>query len=233
MIHPETELRYINHKKGRGVFATGFIPKGTVTYVKDALEIEIPPGDPRLENADYRQVIDTYTFMDPDGIRVLSWDHAKYVNHCCQCNTMSTGYGFEIAIRDIAPGEEITDEYGLFNCDIPMTLDCPMAPCRRQVCGRDLDDYYPEWDRVVMEALLYFHQVEQPLLKYLDVDVLTAVNAYLVDGRYQSVYALKYPRPGEADGAVCRWSVSANRPTARQKMEVVGDAGFEPATPAV
>ncbi|MEX0823486.1 MAG: SET domain-containing protein-lysine N-methyltransferase, partial [Balneolaceae bacterium] len=98
MIHPHTELRFVNQKKGRGVFATRFILKGTITYVKDELEIEIPPDDPRLADPAYRDIIETYSYIDRDGTMVISWDHAKYVNHCCQCNTMSTGYGFEIAI---------------------------------------------------------------------------------------------------------------------------------------
>lgn len=203
MIHPDTELRHINHTKGRGIFATRPIMKGTITYVKDALEIEIRPGDPRLEDADYRQVIETYAFVDPEGIRVLSWDNAKYVNHCCQCNTMSTGYGFEIAIRDIEVGEEITDEYGMFNSEHCMELECPKTPCRKRVSGSDIDHYYMEWDHLVQDALQCIHRVEQPLLRFLKPDVLVAVNAYLIDGRnYQSVHALKYPPAADTADAV-------------------------------
>lgn len=194
MIHPDTELRHINRTKGRGVFATRFIPKGTVTYVKDALEIEIGPGDPRLEDADYRQIIETYAFVDPDGIHVLSWDHAKYVNHCCQCNTMSTGYGFEIAIRDIAPSEEMTDEYGLFNFDYDMELECSKSPCRKCVSGGDVDRYHQDWDRFVKGALRRFNRVDQPLRKFIKPDVLQAVNTYLESGAgYHSVHRLRFP----------------------------------------
>ena len=45
MIHPNTQIQYINDLIGYGVFATEFIPKGTITYVKDSLELEISPAD--------------------------------------------------------------------------------------------------------------------------------------------------------------------------------------------
>jgi hypothetical protein len=38
MIHPDTELRFINEKIGHGVVATKFIPKGTITWVLDKLD---------------------------------------------------------------------------------------------------------------------------------------------------------------------------------------------------
>ena len=44
MIHPNTELRFINPVVGYGVFATDFIPEGTITYVKDSLELEVSPA---------------------------------------------------------------------------------------------------------------------------------------------------------------------------------------------
>lgn len=142
MIHPDTELQFINHKKGSGVFATKPIPKGTLTYVKDALEVVIEPGDERLSDPRYKDQIETYSFIDCDGKCVLSWDHAKYVNHCCQCNTMSTGYGFEIAIRDIDESEEITDEYSMFNFSSHMKLHCDKSPCRKLITSDDLKQYY-------------------------------------------------------------------------------------------
>jgi hypothetical protein len=37
MIHPWTELRFINDSIGYGVFATQFIPKGTIVWALDDL----------------------------------------------------------------------------------------------------------------------------------------------------------------------------------------------------
>ena len=195
MIHPDTDLRFINHNKGRGVFATKPIPKGTLTYVSDLLEIEILPDDPRLKDPKYKEIIETYSFIDRNGTRIISWDNAKYVNHCCHCNTMSTGYGFEIAIRDIAAGEEITDEYGMFNFKYDMEIECEKTPCRNLISGGDLRNYYDEWDRKVIEALKQYNSVKQPLALFLDHEVRKSLERYLETGKgYQSVKELIYDR---------------------------------------
>jgi hypothetical protein len=124
MIHPDTELRLVSEAIGYDVFATQPIPRGTVTYVKDGLEIELTSRQFERLDEVHRQIVDKYSCIDPRGKRIVSWDHARYVNHRCVCNTISTGCGFEIANRDIAAGEEITDEYGLFNLQAPMAVDC-------------------------------------------------------------------------------------------------------------
>ena len=40
MIHPKTELQFINKEIGYGVVATEFIPAGTITWVLDKLDRE-------------------------------------------------------------------------------------------------------------------------------------------------------------------------------------------------
>jgi len=192
MIHPHTELKRVNPEKGLGVFAISFIPKGTLTYVKDPLEIEINPDDPRLLDPCIKEQIETYSYMDEKGIRIISWDIAKYVNHCCHCNTMSTGYGFEIAVENIHPGDEITDEYGMFNFNQPLSLSCDKSPCRQEVCSRDLENYYKEWDQKVMEAILLLRKVEQPLADLLPDKTRQELCTFLETGKgYRSVLELK------------------------------------------
>lgn len=200
MIHPDTELKKADANKGRGIFATKKIPKGTITYVKDPLEIEIQADDPRLSNPHLKEKIETYTYIDENGTRILSWDHAKYVNHCCRCNTMSTGYGFEIAIRDIDAGEEITDEYGMFNFDYSLELSCEKDGCRMSVSGGDLDAYYREWDTKVRSALKYFTAAEQPLLSLLDKQTCEDLYKYLDTGKeYRSVLNLRYKQGNDSE----------------------------------
>lgn len=193
MMHPHTELRLINPEIGYGVFATAFIPTGTLVYVKDELEIEIPLAQYKQISPVYRQIIDKYAFIDEQGTRVLSWDHAKYVNHCCQCNTMSTGYGFEIAIRDIQPGEQITDEYGMFNMEHDLELSCSQPNCRRRVTNHDFDLYYPQWDEQIRHALASLRQVSQPLWPLVDGETAAALHQYLETGSaYRSIYTIRY-----------------------------------------
>lgn len=195
MIHPHTELRFINQNKGRGIFATKQIPKGTLTYVADDLEIEIDPDDVRLSDPRYKNIIETYSFINRDGKRIISWDNAKYVNHCCQCNTMSTGYGFEIAIRDIEKNEEITDEYGMFNFTYDMEIECDKSPCRNLISGKDLQKYHEEWDSKVKNALENYLNVEQPLALFLHTNVEKDLISYLKTGSgYKSVKDLIFER---------------------------------------
>ena len=55
MIHPHTRIHFINEEMGYGVFATQFIPKGTITYVKDSLELEITLEDYALHTPQMQQ----------------------------------------------------------------------------------------------------------------------------------------------------------------------------------
>ena len=191
MIHPSTELRHIDAQLGYGVFATERLPRGTITYVWDPLEVEIRPDDPRLAEPVLREKIERYSYIDAVGTRIVSWDHAKYVNHCCQCNTMSTAYGFEIAIRDIEAGEQITDEYGMFNMPEPMNLSCCRTPCRGQVKAGDLDQLWHAWDKKIMAALDVLELVEQPLWPLVDSVTATQVERYARWGEgYRSVREL-------------------------------------------
>ncbi|NJL73771.1 MAG: SET domain-containing protein [Saprospiraceae bacterium] len=195
MIHPNTQLRHINEQIGYGVFATHFIPKGTITYVHDALELDITPEQYEQFDKMLQEIIEKYSFIDSQGVRIVSWDHAKYVNHCCNCNTMSTGYGFEIAIRDIHPGEELTDEYGLFNFNYEMGLVCDMPNCRKKVSGKDIDLYYQYWDQLVKSALSLYPYVEQPLAKLVDKNTQEELQLFFEDeSKYISVHVLRQER---------------------------------------
>ncbi|MCB0515757.1 MAG: SET domain-containing protein [Chitinophagales bacterium] len=195
MIHPKTCLKYINNEVGYGVFATEFIPRGTITYVKDALEIEISPKDYQQHTTEMQAVIEKYSYIDEKGYRILSWDFSKYINHCCNCNSMSTGYGFEIAIRDIFPGEEITDEYGIFNLVESIPLQCNQQNCRKYVHPNDFDALYAQWDKWLVNALACFQQVEQPLLPLMDAPTQSELSNYLnQQAAYKSVYALRFKK---------------------------------------
>ena len=202
MIHPHTELRLVSPEIGYGVFATAPIPAGTAVYVLDGLEIQVPPGDPRLDDPVLAPVIERYSYIDERGVRILSWDIAKYVNHACHPNTISTGYGFEIALRDIAPGEEITDDYGLFNLPAPMPLGCGEPDCRLWVRADDPERWADVWDAQVREALTRFEAVEQPLAAALPEKISRALTRYLRTGEgYRSVRRLQYRAGRAAEGA--------------------------------
>lgn len=192
MFHPNTRLLFKNLKVGYGVFATSLIPKGTITYIKDPLEIDISPTKYKELDIKMKEIVNKYSYTEPNGNRIVSWDIGKYVNHCCQSNTISTGYGFEMALRDIQAGEEITDEYGLFNGDEEMTLICDKQPCRGCIRVDDIDKYYPAWDQKIQQVLPSLMEVEQPLWDFLDTYTLLDLQRYMHDpSLYKSVYLLK------------------------------------------
>lgn len=192
MIHPSTELRFIGPEVGYGVFATAFIPKGTITYAEDEFEVRIPEDRFLAMDPSIRAILDKYSYIDADGVRIMSWDFAKYVNHNCNFNTITTGYGFEIAIRDIHPGEEITDEYGIFNLEYPMPCSCGSPQCRRVVSMSDFDNLYPEWDKLVLDALPSVKAVDQPLWSLIDSGLVAELEEFLANRTaYRSVYSIR------------------------------------------
>lgn len=193
MIHPNTELRFISEQIGYGVFATELIPEGTIVYVKDSLELIVSPSDYLMHSEEMKEVIEKYSYIDENGNRIISWDFAKYVNHCCNCNSISTGYGFEMAIRDIQKGEQITDEYGIFNLSEEMTLHCGQAGCRKKISPEDFDNYYQDWDQKIRQAIPSLFLVEQPLMPFLDRGTREELDQFFANPElYKSVYHLKY-----------------------------------------
>lgn len=166
MIHPDTEVRFINNVVGYGVVAKKFIPKGTITWVQDDLDIvftaeKIKGISPLMQN-----YLETYCFLNGRGEKILCWDIAKYVNHSFNSNCMTTAYDFEIAVRDIHPGEQLTDDYGYLNIGEPFEAE-DEGTIRKVVYPDDILKYYSLWDKAVSDNLANLKQVEQPLLKFI------------------------------------------------------------------
>jgi hypothetical protein len=105
---------------------------------------------------------------------------------------LSTGYGFEIAVRDISAGEEITDDYGMFNMIEDMDLYCGCRNCRKVLRAGDFEQYVPFWDERVSKALLNFRNIEQPLLDLVCPSIRARLFHFLDTGLdYASVAELQ------------------------------------------
>ncbi len=167
MIHPHTELRFISKEIGYGVVATEFIPKGTVTWVLDALDRTFNAEDVDKLDEAYRELIDTYCYRNSKGQYVLCWDIARYVNHSFKSNCLSTAYDFEIAVRDIHPGEQLTDDYGYLNIMQPFRA-VNEGTRRKVVYPDDLLRYHQQWDKQILAALKLMPKVGQPLRKFMN-----------------------------------------------------------------
>jgi hypothetical protein len=163
MIHPHTELRFINEDIGYGVVATRFIPRGTITWVRDAFDQKFSTAQVACMEPLYRDIVAKYCFVDAKGDFILCWDLARYVNHSCAPTCLSAGYDFELAVRDIHPGEELTDDYGSLNLEYDFTCRCGTAVCRRTILPGDLLRYADAWDQIVAEPFRLIPTVLQPL----------------------------------------------------------------------
>lgn len=171
MIHPDTELRFISDEIGYGVVATKFIPKGTITWALDKLDRIFTPGQIKLLDPLYQQVLEKYTYRNQEGNHILCWDNARFVNHSFNSNCLTTAYEFEIAIRDIQPGEELTDDYGYLNIEEPFDVVPENGVARTTVYPDDLLRYYHIWDEKLLNAFPLMPQVNQPLMNILAAEL--------------------------------------------------------------
>lgn len=163
MIHPSTELGFINQEIGHGVFATEFIPRGTITWGLDKLDQVLQPQEVAALLPICRENFEKYAYIDPSGNYVLCWDLGRYMNHSCSPTTRGMGYGFDIAVRDIHLGEELTYDYATLNVTNNFQCCCNSANCRGIIRPDDILHYWQTWDIEYAEAFALITKVTQPL----------------------------------------------------------------------
>lgn len=192
MIHPQTTVQAVSDIIGSGVFATAFLPKGTIMVVRDQWDLVFSQNQWAELPAPVRNSMETWAYHDKEGNLVLSWDHAKYMNHSCHSNTMMTAAGFEIAVRDIQAGEEITTEYGLLNVQEPYPLFCNCLECRKELRLDDIDRYGSSWDTLIGESVQAGFSLTQPLAIVFTEKIHRALQEVRNGGRLPSVKNLKW-----------------------------------------
>ncbi len=171
MVHPDTELRFVSPSMGWGVFATRLIPRGTIIWALDALDQRFTTDAIAGLPAYARELLDTYAYVDRRGDHILCWDNARFFNHSCAANCLSVGYDFEIAVRDIQAGEELTDDYGTLNLTKPFPCSCGAAECRGTLHPDDHTRIGDQWNTRARDAFILLPTVAQPLW-----DILTERN---------------------------------------------------------
>jgi hypothetical protein len=176
MIHPKTELQFINKEVGYGVVATEFIPAGTITWVLDKLDREFTPAEMGSLEPLYQSILDTYTFRDNKGRFILCWDNARYVNHSFNSNCLTTAYDFEVAVRDIHIGEQLTDDYGYLNIPQPFR-GIDEGTKRKVVYPDDLLKYYKVWDKKLEQVFPKIPKLDQPLKPLISEDLWKLVSS--------------------------------------------------------
>jgi uncharacterized protein len=154
-LHPDVEVRR-SPISGRGLFATANIAVGTVVSrlggrlvstaaLRDLLTAAArDPGHPYIDTitvgADLHLVLPP---LRPNG----------YGNHSCDPNLWWVGPYELAARRDIAAGDELTNDYATSTAepDFAMACSCGSGQCRGVVTGNDWrrqdlrDRYGPHW----------------------------------------------------------------------------------------
>jgi SET domain-containing protein len=97
---------------GTGLIARQFIPAGTVVWkLRPEFDVEMTEDDvERLSAAAREQVLYYAYFHEATKTSVLSSDDDRFTNHSDNPNTRCRG-DYTFAVRDIQPGEEITNDY--------------------------------------------------------------------------------------------------------------------------
>jgi hypothetical protein len=174
MLHPHTELRYVSQEIGYGIFATQDIPVGTITWVKDELDRTFLKEEVKKFSPENLENLMKYTYRDRNGDFFFCWDLNRFVNHSFQPNSMITSLDFEIAIKNILKGEEITNDYGTLNILEP--FQCAHGLHERKVVHPDdLTRHHPIWDAQIKQAMESYQAVHQPLKNFLSLDQATII----------------------------------------------------------
>ena len=169
MLHPTTELKSINEEIGSGVFATTFIPKGTIIWVLDALDIQLSATQVSMLPELLQKRVKRYGYINRHGQYILCWDFTRYFNHSCSPTSLSVNDGMDVAVRDIQQGEQITCDYGILNY-IDMECHCGSPNCRKIIKATDCNDYCDIWDKEIEDAWRIGNTVNQPLLPVAEMN---------------------------------------------------------------
>jgi hypothetical protein len=97
---------------GIGLFAGEPIVKGTVIWGFDPpVDLRFKPEQLRDMSGEMKLFLSRYAYSDR-GTLVLCGDHARFMNHSpeANCGNDPTRH-YTLALRDIAQGEELTDNY--------------------------------------------------------------------------------------------------------------------------
>ncbi|GAA1601506.1 hypothetical protein GCM10009679_01430 [Saccharothrix algeriensis] len=138
-LHPDVEVRE-SAIAGRGLFARLFLPAGTVVsrlggHLVDGATLR----DLFAEAAREHRYVDTITVGDDLHLVLPPRRPNGYGNHGCDPNLWWIDAYTLTARRDIAPGEEITNDYATSTAaaDFTMTCACGADLCRGTVTGAD------------------------------------------------------------------------------------------------
>ena len=113
---------------GLGLFAVEPVPRGTPIWrFQPGFDRAFRPEEIAALPAITQEYVRWFGFLDPaDGSVTMSGDHSIFMNHAAPPNTGAPPDAPQpvttVALRDLAPGEEITCNYFDFDADAPRKL---------------------------------------------------------------------------------------------------------------
>lgn len=167
MIHPDTKVDSVSKTVGLGIFATKPLRKGTIVWARDPLDVVIPLWQWASLPPIMQEKMGNYLYSAPGGY-AMNWDHSRYMNHSCEPNCLGA-VNFHIAVHDIAPGEELSDDYCCYTHKPFPSFDCSCGrvSCRSRIHPSDILRLGPEYDLLITEAARCADRVPQPLCSLL------------------------------------------------------------------
>lgn len=101
---------------GIGVFAKHDIKKGTVVWEwNDLFDKEMTVEEFNRFSDETKEFLRHYTYSPDDRILCYNFDNTRFVNHSETPNLFEISLGVEIAVRDIKAGEELTEDYRIYD----------------------------------------------------------------------------------------------------------------------
>jgi hypothetical protein len=123
---------------GRGLYATAAIDKDEIVVVKGGYVLT------REQRDHIGQALGPSEIQIAEGLFIGPATRAEreggmmHLNHCCEPNLGLQGQIVYVALRDIAAGEELTQDYAMTDDeDYAMPCRCGAAACRGVITGFD------------------------------------------------------------------------------------------------
>lgn len=170
--------------EGKGYFASEFIPQGTFVYFYSKDDIKYSHNELlELDGFKKRELTD-FAVEDEYGNWVLT-KSGPFTNHSCDPNILPIflrGSYFDIAIKDINIGDEITIDYSLFFSSAVWSMECKChsSKCRHMVgFGQRIDSKVEEnWFSKIQESLQKSKNLKQPLFENGDKNAQSIKESY-------------------------------------------------------
>ena len=177
MLHPDIVVRK-SRIEGKGLFAAKRIPLGTIVWRFGPARVYSSAEYAKL-SLRYKKVLNRHAYEENDGKIVYCLDGAQYSNHSCDANVSPCSFSgefngsfdgeFDVAIRDIAVGEEVTYDYAFLNFSKlrgeTFKCNCGSPRCRRVIKRVSRNSKLARKQRsLAKKAEARILQVKQPLL---------------------------------------------------------------------